>query len=98
MPHGPKDFEESLHILEGSFVDIINQRVSFVNPSLKDYLSSYLRDVGLLTLRSNGGYNRLALKALGFRSAGTSEPDQAKIVRDCIALPKTSRSLNDERK
>ncbi|MDH8040379.1 hypothetical protein QIG14_26960, partial [Klebsiella pneumoniae] len=40
LPHGPKDFEEALRILEGSFIKIINIRgpvVSFINPSLKDY-------------------------------------------------------------
>ncbi|MCR3702036.1 restriction endonuclease [Citrobacter sp. RHBSTW-00570] len=51
LAHGPKDFEETLHILEGSFVKIVNISgpfVSFINPSLKDYLSIYLRDAELL--------------------------------------------------
>lgn len=43
-----KDFEESLHILEGSFITITNRDVQFINPSLKDYLSNYLKDLKLL--------------------------------------------------
>jgi hypothetical protein len=48
MPFGPKDFEESLRILEGSFVNIHGKTATFVNPSLRDYLSSYLSDLDLL--------------------------------------------------
>lgn len=51
LEHGPKDFEEALRILEGSFVNVINiarPMVSFLNPSLKDYLSAYLLDAPLL--------------------------------------------------
>jgi hypothetical protein len=44
----PKDFEESLRVLEGSFVRIAGTRVSFVNPSLRDYLTKYLHDVPIL--------------------------------------------------
>jgi len=44
----PKDFDESLKILEGSFVTIRNGLVSFVNPSFRDYLTTYLNDLSLL--------------------------------------------------
>lgn len=47
--YGPKDFEESLKILEGSFLSISNRKVSFINPSLKDYLSEYLKDPALIS-------------------------------------------------
>ncbi|UYG06849.1 restriction endonuclease [Halomonas sp. M4R1S46] len=47
--YGPKDFEESLKILEGSFISISNRKVSFINPSLKDYLSEYLMDPTLIS-------------------------------------------------
>lgn len=47
--YGPKDFEESLKILEGSFVSITNKTVSFINPSVKDYLSEYLADESLIS-------------------------------------------------
>src|SRR6266849_3068780 len=46
--HGPKDFEESLRILEGDFVTIRGTQVGFVNPSLRDYLTEYLNDENLL--------------------------------------------------
>jgi hypothetical protein len=44
----PRDFEESIRILEGGFIEIKDKRVSFVNPSVRDYLISYLDDPGLL--------------------------------------------------
>jgi hypothetical protein len=46
--HDPKDFEESLRILEGSFVKIRGSVVSFTNPSLRDYLTEYLNEPGQL--------------------------------------------------
>jgi len=48
MAYGPKDFEEALRILEGSFLSIERERISYLNPSLKDYISSYLHDPELL--------------------------------------------------
>jgi energy-coupling factor transporter ATP-binding protein EcfA2 len=47
--HDPKDFEESLKILEGGFITIKNRDVRFVNPSLKDYLAEYLNDLALIS-------------------------------------------------
>jgi hypothetical protein len=47
-PHDPKDFEEALRILEGGFISVIGKEVRFVNPSLRDYLTGYLDDPGLL--------------------------------------------------
>lgn len=44
----PKDFEEAIRILEGSFISISNQRVSYVNPSFRDYLTKYLDDFSML--------------------------------------------------
>ena len=44
----PKDFEEALQILEGGFVAITSRRISFVNPSLRDYLGNYLADASML--------------------------------------------------
>jgi DNA polymerase III delta prime subunit len=48
IPHDAKDFEETLRILEGGFVEIRDRRVSFVNPSLRDYMMSYLNDGNML--------------------------------------------------
>lgn len=50
--HGPKDFEECIRTLEGSFINIIDVGgpiVSYLNPSLRDYLSGYLKDAHLLS-------------------------------------------------
>lgn len=48
ISHEAKDFEESLKILEGGFVSISGRRISYINPSLRDYLSGYLNDASLL--------------------------------------------------
>lgn len=47
-PYGPKDYEESIKILEGSFISITDREVTYINPSLKDYLSEYLKDFALI--------------------------------------------------
>lgn len=44
----PDDFDEALRILEGSFVHIAEKTVRFVNPSLRDYLTDHLDNLGLL--------------------------------------------------
>ncbi|RVG20626.1 hypothetical protein CN231_04335 [Sinorhizobium meliloti] len=46
--HDAKDFEESLRILEGGFITIESETVSFVNPSVRDYLAAYLNDITML--------------------------------------------------
>lgn len=48
LPHDPKDFEEALRILEGGFISNRNRHVSFVNPSIRDYLTYYLGDASML--------------------------------------------------
>ncbi|WP_448029113.1 nSTAND3 domain-containing NTPase [Bradyrhizobium liaoningense] len=50
LPHDPKDFEESVRVLEGSFIKIRERTVSFLNPSVRDYLTAYLNDSKLLTI------------------------------------------------
>jgi DNA polymerase III delta prime subunit len=48
VPHDPSDFEEALRILESGYVDIHNGRVSFINPSLRDYLADYITEADLV--------------------------------------------------
>lgn len=48
LSRDPKDFEESIKILEGSFINIRGTVVSFLNPSVRDYLNAYLNDIKLL--------------------------------------------------
>ena len=50
MMHDTKDFEDALRILEGGYVSISGTHVSFVNPSVRDYLTHYLNDADLLAL------------------------------------------------
>jgi hypothetical protein len=47
-PRDPKDFEEAVRTLEGSFLSINGTQVDFINPSLRDYLTEYLDDLALL--------------------------------------------------
>ncbi len=44
----PKDFEEAIRILEGGFIAIRGTVVAYVNPSFRDYMSDYVKDVALL--------------------------------------------------
>ena len=50
QPAKPTDFEEALRSLESGFISITGNNVSFVNPSLRDFLKSYLIDKELLGL------------------------------------------------
>ena len=50
QPTAPTDFEDALKSLESGFVSISGGRVSFVNPSLRDFLRSYLNDREFLLL------------------------------------------------
>ncbi|MCJ2008396.1 restriction endonuclease [Methylobacterium sp. J-092] len=88
QPHGPKDFEEALRILEGSFVTISAGRVSFLNPSLKDYLSTYLSDSGLLLqLAPTARSVDWIIKLWGFVERSSIEPDdRVKIAFACVNL------------
>lgn len=44
----PKDFEEAVRILEGSFLDAADGSLSYVNPSFRDYLAEYIDDPAIL--------------------------------------------------
>lgn len=50
QPIEPNDFEEALQTLESGFISITNKNVTFVNPSLRDFLKSYLTNHELLGL------------------------------------------------
>lgn len=50
QPTKPSDFEESLRSLESGFLSISGTEVQFVNPSLRDFLKSYLVDREFLSL------------------------------------------------
>lgn len=44
----PQEFEESLKIIEGSFISIFDRLVRPINPSVRDYLKSYISNEELL--------------------------------------------------
>jgi hypothetical protein len=46
--HDAKDFEDAVKILEGGFIAILGRRVSFINPSLRDYFIWFFSDIDLL--------------------------------------------------
>lgn len=50
QPTTPTDFEDTLKSLESGFIAISGKRVSFVNPSLRDFLKSFLNDKDFLLL------------------------------------------------
>ncbi len=47
--HDPKDFEDSVKALESGFIKLQGRNISFINPSLRDYLNRYFGDLELLT-------------------------------------------------
>ncbi|KXV23582.1 hypothetical protein AD942_01025 [Gluconobacter japonicus] len=49
-----KDFESSVKVLEGGFIAVANGRISFINPSVRDYLYRYLLDKKLLVTMAAG--------------------------------------------
>lgn len=54
VPWDPKDFEGSVRTLEGGFIAVANGRISFINPSVRDYLYRYLLDMKLLITMAAG--------------------------------------------
>ena len=54
QPTQPGDFDSALYTLESGFVSITDKTVMFVNPSLRDFLKSYLIDFEFLKLLPAG--------------------------------------------
>ncbi len=54
QPTDPDDFENSLRSLESGFILIAGKNVDFVNPSVRDFLKSYLIDKEFLRLLPKG--------------------------------------------
>ncbi|MCF7512717.1 restriction endonuclease [Pseudoalteromonas sp. L23] len=46
----PGDFEEAIKVLESGFISISNTKVSFVNPSVQDFLKAHLKNDELIFL------------------------------------------------
>jgi len=79
----PKDFEESVKILEGGFINIRGTKISYINPSFRDYMADYLRDGAMLRDFVTAAVRfewaqaiwRFAARS---REAGTTDPQLAK--------------------
>lgn len=97
LSFGPKDFEEALRTLEGSFVTIANKRVSFINPSVRDYLARYLSDPVLVGVMAQGIATLNAARALHdhFKKiAGVSKADQENLLINFIPLAARAEDEN----
>jgi energy-coupling factor transporter ATP-binding protein EcfA2 len=88
-----KDFEESLTILEGGFISINGSRVSFINPSLRDYLSDYLNDAALLATLASTAQKADWAQSLWrhVRVTKVFPPDQQHLV--ALAFKPTAEAL-----
>ncbi len=89
LPFGPKDFEEALRTLEGSFITISNKHVSFTNPSVRDYLARYLSDPVLVGVMAQGIATLYSARALydHFKKIpGVSKSNQANLLLSFIPL------------
>ena len=88
QPHDPRDFEEALKILEGSFVTISNGSVSFINPSFRDYLTDYLRDIDQLVDFATVARHADWARAVWWQGKAVtkSEKDRAKLANAFTVL------------
>ena len=88
---GPKDFEEALCILEGSFINITNINgpiVTYINPSLKDYLSAYLLDTDLLIrlIPATASIDWISRLWNFVHPRGLRETDRVRIAKACVSI------------
>lgn len=97
MSSGPKDFEESVRTLEGSFVTISNGKVSLINPSVRDYLAQYLTDSALLRAMAEGMATLRAARSLyeHFKKVpGVSREDKVAFL--ITFIPLAANAVNEE--
>lgn len=94
--HDPKDFEDSVKILEGGFISIYGTRVSFINPSLRDYLMWHLDEIGLLLLFAEAPQTvdwAAALWRHVRTNAGFKPEDHLKLAKCFLSFRDKMRSL-----
>jgi hypothetical protein len=103
QPHDPKDFEESLRILEGGFITIGSGSVSFINPSMRDYLRAYLNDLEQLKDFASAARQVDWAQALwrhGKKVAGDGKIDEfarqfINVAREFPRIPRWKRSATN---
>lgn len=77
----PKDFEEAVRIVEGGFITINGVRAVYVNPSFRDYMADYVKDVELLCICAGASQTvRWAEAVWQVGSSVDFAPDQQKRV------------------
>ncbi len=97
LSSGPKDFEESVRTLEGSFITISNGKVSLINPSVRDYLAQYMTDGALLRAMAEGMVTLRAARALyeHFKKVpGVSREDKEAFLISFIPL--AANAVNED--
>jgi hypothetical protein len=94
-PYDLKDFEESVRILEGGFLTIAGTTVSFVNPSLRDYLTRYLDDPTLLKHIATAVRDTESAQALWrhARSLDLNKADLSALASTLMAIAQKFQSL-----
>jgi DNA polymerase III delta prime subunit len=80
ISHEAKDCEESLKILEGGFISINGSRVSFINPSLRDYLRDYLNDAPLLAVFASTAQTAKWARSVWSHATETLLPEQQYLI------------------
>jgi DNA polymerase III delta prime subunit len=80
ISHKAKDFEESLKILEGWFISINGSRVSFINPSLGDYLRDYLNDAPLLATIASTAQTAKWARSVWSHATEALRPEQQHLI------------------
>lgn len=97
LSSGPKDFEESLRMLEGSFISISNGRVSLINPSVRDYLAQYLTDSALLRAMAEGMATLRAARVLYDHFTKVLEASREDKAAFLISfIPLSAKAVNEE--
>ncbi|MFG1351357.1 hypothetical protein, partial [Xanthobacter autotrophicus] len=64
VAHDPKDFEEAIRTLEGGFISISGRSISYINPSVRDYMTEYLNDYTLLAVFARAAHKANYAKAI----------------------------------
>ncbi|MBZ6079184.1 restriction endonuclease [Microvirga sp. WGZ8] len=73
----PKDFEEAVRILEGSFIAIRDTSVNYINPSFRDYMDGYVADYNLLCDCANAAQTISWAKAVWIKAGSLAiDPEQ----------------------
>jgi hypothetical protein len=75
------DFSEAVRILEGSFIEINGSQISFINPSIRDYLTNYLKDpLFLFNLVSGAKTTKWAMELWEYHKKMGARRDDARFA------------------